>query len=200
MRRLGSLAALVIAAAALRPVQAKPPATSSSRISGPWLHLYTLEPYSQYWHARFRIKDLKRDLPSILEALKKARGESVFPLQNMASSTIHGYQQLSYRFSIHDAEGALRKLRKLAVLEALVQAPSASWNPGTEQEVREKLKELQAEQKANQAALQKMPVISTLASELAAHLTQVERNYGSAKDRVLIDVEIVEEQPSHDKS
>lgn len=186
-----------IAAMTLRPAEAQSPASRGSdaatHISGPWLKVYALEPYSQYWHVRLRVTRTSQALPKILKALKKTGGESALPLANMAASLSRGYQQLSYRFSVQNAGAAIEKLRKLGTMEVLVQTPASSWDPGALQESQSKLKELKAEMGANQDVLKRMPAVQALASELEDHLTRAEATYKMAKDRVLLNIEILQQ-------
>src|SRR6185436_11718074 len=108
-------------------------------------------------------------------------------------SKLHGYQQLSFKFSKRAAERAVRRLKKFGSLDNQPATPTSAADAAAGAEIEDKLKKLEADAAANRDALAKMPAVSAAAAELIEHLSAAKKNRADAKDRVLVNFEISEE-------
>lgn len=171
---------------------------SSVAFAVPWLQQYPLESYSQIWHVRLKVKSLDRALPDVIKTLQKNGGVSTIPLGNTVASKLHGYQQLSFQFSRRSAERAVRRLKKFGTLDNSPAIGTGADDPQIGADIDDKLRRLKSEGEANREALERMPAVSALVSEMAEHLKAVKNSRENAKDRVLVNFEISEEAaPGH---
>ena len=152
-----------------------------------WLKLYDLSSYKEDWSATLRVPYLKAALPTVLAAFKAQGAALSQPLDNFASSKIAQTQQLSYRLSREQAQGALDALKKdgfLVLGLRRIPAPSGAPLP----EIDAKIKALTSERAAHRAALAQMPAVAALVDQMLGRLVMVKEVQERAQAVVILDL------------
>jgi len=157
-----------------------------------WLKTYSVSPYSAYWSLTLEVKDLDKDLPRLLELLKKEKAELTEPFSNFAASRIQKVQQLSAKVPPKTIGALLKKIRKLGAPSLLIQRPNE--DRGRLSEVQRKIQMLKKEKSEHQEDLAQMPAISALTDQVLADLLAAQSLYVKPDVPILLNLTVVEKK------
>lgn len=155
-----------------------------------WLKRYPLRRYGAFWHLSLEVKDFDRAVGKTLKIMRKYKGKSPLPLDNMAGSDKGKYQQLSFRLSRKKGRKALAKLRKLGRVKHENQRENLA--PEISGEVGSKLNRLREERRAGAPSLERLSSVAAAIDELIAHLEGVDVAYRASEDLILLNMVIQE--------
>lgn len=161
---------------------------STTPVASYWMRVYPIGAFGEIWRLGLQVKDLKKTLPKVTAALEKGGATPSQPLENMAGSEKHGFQQLSYVVPAGSAAKLLASLQKLGELEELQKNPGI--HPGVMEEVPAKLARLKAEAGPKAEKLAQTPAVREAIGEILAHLEAVDEATRAASSRVLLNIQL----------
>lgn len=156
----------------------------------PWLKVYVLQPYGEFWSLSVELKNMEKDLPRLRQALEKAGGALTVPIQNLAASPESRQLQMSWRLPKKGGKGLLKAIRRFAkAADPVVRPP---FEPIPLPEVRAKLDALSAERERNREAFGRMPAALGLVEETLDHLRLAHDVGEKARELILLNVAVRE--------
>lgn len=156
----------------------------------PWLRVYVLQPYREFWNLTVELKDLDKELPRLQEVLEKAGGSLTVPIQNLAASPESRLLQMSWRLPHNNGKALLKAIRKFAkTADPLVRPPS---EPIPLAEVRAKLAKLSEERETGRQALSSLPAVAALLEESLEHLRLAQSVGEKAQGLILLNMTVRE--------
>lgn len=181
-------------AAAAAPSGSKPPDLNDKLLftpsPTPWLKIYVLQPYREFWSLSVELKDMEKDLPRLQREVEKVGGALTVPIQNLAASPQSRHMQMSWRLPHKSGKPLLKALRKFATVpDPLVRPPA---EPIPLSEVQAKLARLSAEREAAREALKTLPAVLGLVEEMLEHLKLAQSVGEKAQDLILVNMTVRE--------
>ncbi|MBI4376590.1 MAG: hypothetical protein HY549_09100 [Elusimicrobia bacterium] len=159
-----------------------------SHVSPYWLRTYSLSPYEEHWSLSIKVRDIKRDLPKILNEFERTKAQLAIPLENLAASS--KTQQLSYRIGLVLADQVVKKLKKIGQLsEPRVRRIGEQ---ASSEEIKDKINRLISEKTAHGKQLANMPNVSAVIDELLEHLLVVEAITDRRSQQLLFNLSVEE--------
>lgn len=187
------LATLLAGCALAAPVSPQK-TTNPSQAAVDWLRIYPMTTYREFWTLEVEVRDLKKDLPRVMQALEQRGGTLAAPLANSAGSVSEGTQQLSYRLTISQAKGALKDLRKLGTFAPPLIRPAGERLPVAE--IKTKIAELSRDKQQHGSELARMPAVSALVESVLSHLVSAEAIAERVEAEVVLNLTVEEKKPA----
>jgi hypothetical protein len=177
-----TLSAFLCAEPPKRP--ARKPVISEATVD--WLRVYPLAPYREFWTVEVDVKDMKRDLPRVMQAIEKNGGQLIVPLQNAAGSAVSATQQLSYRLTRRQGTAALKALGKVGSFPPPLVRPAGELLPVAE--IERKIAALSREKESHAQQLSSMPSVSALVDAVLGHLVMAKAVAEKADAEVILNL------------
>ncbi len=185
-------AILAAAASQQRPEAALPRviAWSNTSSSGFWIKRYPIRSYGAHWHLDLKVRDFKKARKKIIRMFDRAGAQSRLPLESTSERPDFKYQQFSFVISRAKARKALKKLRRMGIVERSTQKDSPLADPTDEITV--KLERLRAEREAGGVILERLRAVKALTDELISHLEASRESFQKSRDAVLFNIVLEE--------
>lgn len=157
-----------------------------------WLKRYPIRSFGAHWHLDLKVRNFKKARKKLIRMFKKAGAKSRLPLEGTSESPDFKYQQFSFKISRAKAKKVLKKLRRLGVVDRVVQKESPLADPTDEIDV--KLERLRVEREAGGVILERLRAVKALTDELISHLAASRESFKKSHGAILFNIVLEEKK------